>query len=145
MTYGQQRRMLGTLLSTIDKASQQGMVTFFLAKPREVLHNTVSQKIDAHILWDCRGPILKHYMSTGITVNRKAYCDLHENHFKSSVKSKYHSLIHSGVLLQHVKMQYHMTCATAKKKLRICIWSVVHILHIHLTSHNLIGLCLEVQ
>lgn len=132
-------------ITSREKVRQQGVVTFSLLKLKKFSRTLSPAKLMFTLYWDCRGPILKHYMSTGITVNRKAYCDLHENHFKSSVKSKYHSLIHSGVLLQHVKMQYHMTCATAKKKLRICIWSVVHILHIHLTSHNLIGLCLEVQ
>lgn len=88
--------MLDTLLPTTDKTREQGVATFF-------------QRSSVQLYYHCRGSVLKHYMSRGTTVNRKACGDLLENHLKSSGKSKRPDLCCYSV-------QFHATTPKKKKK-----------------------------
>jgi histone-lysine N-methyltransferase SETMAR len=74
-----------------------------------------SSKLMLTLLWDYKGPILEHYMPRGLTINSESYCDLFQNHFKPSIRSKRRGLLCSGVLLQHDNARPHTALATAKK------------------------------
>lgn len=49
-TFGHWRRLLSTLRLAKDKASQKGVVIFFLAETKEVPYNSFGRKIDASAL-----------------------------------------------------------------------------------------------
>lgn len=98
--------MLDTLLPTTDKTREQGVATFF-------------QRSSVQLYYHCRGSVLKHYMSRGTTVNRKACGDLLENHLKSSGKSKRPDLCCYSV-------QFHATTPKKKKNANLRLESLPH-------------------
>lgn len=128
---------LGTLFSTRDKASQQEVVTFFLAEIKEVPHNSVDRenwcshfsetvKVQSRTL---------HVQRT--TTDGEAYCDLLEKDLNPVVRSNvvvcsvlvcYYSVIKHG-LWQHVQQL---------RKLWTCVWSVFRIIYIHPTSYHMV-------
>jgi hypothetical protein len=70
-------------------------------KPKKFRAAQSAGKLMLMLFWNCKGPILEHYMPTHCTVNSESYCDLLQNHFKPAIRSKSHGLLSSGVLLQH--------------------------------------------
>jgi histone-lysine N-methyltransferase SETMAR len=78
------------------------------------------------LFWDYRGPILEHYMPRGLTINSESYCDLLQNHLKPAIRSKNHSLLSSGVLLQHDNACLHTARVTAKKIMDLHLECIPH-------------------
>jgi histone-lysine N-methyltransferase SETMAR len=72
-------------------------------------------KLMLMLFWYRKGPILEHYMPTHCSVNSKSYCDLLQNGLKPAIRSKRHSLLSSGVLLQHDNAWPHTADATTNK------------------------------
>lgn len=88
------------------------------SKPK-VFHTTLLARTFILMLdWDCKGPVLKHYMRRGTTVNSEAYCGMHENHLKPAISQ-------NGMACLVVVCCYSMTCSLTQnmqqiKKLWIC-------------------------
>lgn len=88
------------------------------------------------VFWNYKGPILeKQYAPVNYYQQRSMLWPAWEPlgiciHIKTSLSS--------SVLLQHDNTRSHTTHATVQN-----VWSAFHILHVHLTSHHLIILCLD--
>lgn len=92
--------------------------------------------------WNCKVSVLEHYKTDKLLSAKKTYCNLLENHLKPSFRSKRHSLLSSGILLQQI-MHGFIQFLHHLKLLYICALSLFHILHIHLTLRYMIIMCLD--
>ena len=69
-------------------------------------HNHLRERL-CRLFWDEWGVILEHYMPRGNTVTSATYADLLKNHLHPAIKSRWHGLLSTGVLLQYDNARPH--------------------------------------
>lgn len=108
---------------------------------KEVPYNTVDQKTDAHALRKCKGPFREYYMPKYLLSTASHIVICMRTISKPAIKSKRRRLLSSGMLLQLITRHFTQHVQQLVK-LRICLWGVFRIIHIHLTSHHVTIICL---
>jgi histone-lysine N-methyltransferase SETMAR len=64
-------------------------------------------KLMLTVFWDSQGPVLKHYLERGSTINSVRYSEMLIDRLKPSIRSKPRGLLSKGVLLLHDNARPH--------------------------------------